>query len=432
MAERYRALGGSFDMIKVREGTQKSGGHHFRHPDPVRVADFIEAHASILPSGTKQQNTGDYFVIRGSLDNCRIKFERSKTGRVVFLGGSITTMKGWRDQVAAYLEEKFPETEFDFVDAGIPSMGSTPAAFRLLRDVFSKGEVDLLFEEAAVNDLHNMRTPTEMVRGMEGIIRHARTINPKLDLVVMHFADQPHCNDYRSGKTPRVIEHHERVAKHYDVTTLNLAKQITEQIDAGHFDWKNDFRNCHPSPFGHRVYAAAIRRMLATAWQHPLAKDAKRLPHTMPAAMDPFSYDAAKLVPVHASQDANGFQIVENCDPRGHGIGGAVRAGFFNIPMLVGDKPSDALAFTFEGRAVGLLVAAGPDAATIEYSIDGSPWKTQDLFTKWSKRLHLPWAYVLASDLESEQHILRLRIAPESNRDSKGSACRIVNFLVNE
>lgn len=76
--------------------------------------------------------------------------------------------------VAQYLQERFSDTEFDFINAGIPSTGSTPGAFRLANDVLSKGTVDLLFEEAAVNDYHNGRSVTEQIRGMEGIVRYAR------------------------------------------------------------------------------------------------------------------------------------------------------------------------------------------------------------------------------------------------------------------
>ena len=42
LAERYRALGGSIEVMEVAEGTEKSQGHHFTHPDPKRVADFIQ------------------------------------------------------------------------------------------------------------------------------------------------------------------------------------------------------------------------------------------------------------------------------------------------------------------------------------------------------------------------------------------------------
>lgn len=43
LQKKYRALGGKMDVIEVTEGTAKSNGHHFTHPDPRRVADFIES-----------------------------------------------------------------------------------------------------------------------------------------------------------------------------------------------------------------------------------------------------------------------------------------------------------------------------------------------------------------------------------------------------
>lgn len=44
LAKRYRELGGKMEIIEVKEGTERSQGHHFTHPDPQRVADFIHRH----------------------------------------------------------------------------------------------------------------------------------------------------------------------------------------------------------------------------------------------------------------------------------------------------------------------------------------------------------------------------------------------------
>ncbi len=46
LAERYRELGGSIEVIEINEGTKESHGHHFTLPDPNRMADFIVRHAS--------------------------------------------------------------------------------------------------------------------------------------------------------------------------------------------------------------------------------------------------------------------------------------------------------------------------------------------------------------------------------------------------
>ncbi len=170
-------------------------------------------------------------------------------------------------------------------------MGSTPGAFRLARDVFSGGPVDLLFQEAAVNDSTNGRSPEEMTRGEEGIVRHARTLNPDVDVVLMHFVDPAKMRTLRSGRTPVVIERHEEVAEAYGLPSLDLAREVTERIDAGQFTWKDDFRDLHPSPFGQRLYAASVRRLLSTAWAGPVAEGAPA--RDLPARLDPTATTAA-------------------------------------------------------------------------------------------------------------------------------------------
>jgi len=399
---------------------------------PWRIVLSLSLFLAGSAAAAELPGDADYFQLRGSLDNCRVRFEREKAGRVVFLGGSITYGAGWRDMTCAYLKQRFPDTKFEFVNAGIPSMGSTPGAFRLMRDVFGRGPVDLLFEEAAVNDHYNSRTPKQMARGMEGILRHARKVNPNLDIVVMHFVDPPKVEEYRAGRTPVVIQQHESAARHYGVTTIHLAREVTERIDAGQFTWKGDFRGLHPSPFGQRLYAATIRRMLQAAWSEPLRDDAKIAAHPMPKQpIDPFSYDAARLLPVDKVTDRAGFELIEKCDPR-KASGGGVRLGFYNVPMLVGVKPGNQFTLKFQGRGVGLFVAAGPDAGVIEHRIDDGPWRKQDLFTAWSGGLHLPWAYVLADELDGRVHTLTVRIADGRNKHSRGHACRVVHLLVNE
>jgi hypothetical protein len=131
-----------------------------------------------------------------------------------------------------YFRDRFPETKFEFIGAGISSMGSVPHAFRLERDVLSKGPVDLLFVEAAVNDTSNTSEVVHMLRGMEGVVRHARSVNPLTDIVHMHFVMPAHMMDYKNGKIPDSIAQHEKVASAYGNPTLNLSLEVTDRIQA--------------------------------------------------------------------------------------------------------------------------------------------------------------------------------------------------------
>lgn len=378
-------------------------------------------------SGAQQINSADYHAHRTPLKNSYLKFQNEKKGRVAFLGGSITYNGGWRDSVCNYLQQKFPETDFDFIEAGIPSMGSTPAAFRFERDVLKNGSVDLLFEEAAVNDDTNGRTFTEMIRGMEGIVRHARTSNANCDVILMHFVDPGKMEEYREGKTPEVIQQHESVAAHYNISTINLAKEVTHRIDAGEFTWKEDFKDLHPSPFGQGVYARSIISFLEKEYSSDYS-EAKAEEHKLLKLLNEYSYIRGKLVVPNPPKPIKGWTENENWTAE-EGVG--TRHNYNKVPMLVGEYPGKIIKFKFKGTAVGIAVAAGPDAGIIEYSVDDQPWQKQDLFTKWSEKLYLPWYFTLESELSDRKHTLQIRLTDERNPESKGNKCVLRYFFYN-
>lgn len=297
LANKYIRLGGPATIYPNTLGKQTLKGHHFPIDDLNAGANFIR---NSYPEVNPKLEGSTFHTLRNKLHNAQMIFEREKKGRVAFLGGSITQGGGWRDSICAYLQKRFPETQFEFIAAGISSMGSTPGAFRFERDVLAKGKVDLLFEDAAVNDRANGFGPETQVLGMEGIVRHARESNPAIDIVMMHFVDPEKMTEYRKGITPPEILNHEKVAAHYGLSTINLAKEVTDRIDNGEFTWEKDFKNLHPSPF------------------------------------------------------------------------------------------------------------------------------------QWSSQLHLPWFHTLAYGLKSEKHRLEIKVSPEKNIQSKGTACRIRYFYVNK
>lgn len=107
-----------------------------------------------------------------------------------------------------------------------------------MRDAFSRGPVDLLIAEAAVNDDANGFPAKEQLRSMEGIVRHARLVNKNLDIVLLHFVDPAKRGTIRRGRTPQVIATHEHVAAHCGVLSIDLSREVTERIDAGEFNWE--------------------------------------------------------------------------------------------------------------------------------------------------------------------------------------------------
>jgi len=417
-AKRYREAGGPIQVYTNRSGPQSLHGHHFPLDDAGMEVGFVLRHttgAGLTPWETP------YFKLRDGLRNSFAKFSKGGDARVVFLGGSITAGKGWRESVGEWLKKKFPQTRFDFVNAGRPSMGSTPGAFRMLADAFGRGPVDLLIHEAAVNDSTNGFGPKEQVRGVEGIVRQARTMNPSIDIALLHFVDPEKVADYRAGRTPEVIVSHERVAARYGLASLDLAREVTDRMDAGEFTWEKDFVELHPSPFGQGVYHRSILRMLDAAWRD---ESAGVRPYVLPEPLDAGSYFRGRLAPPDAAELGKGWRMEREWQPADKA---ATRPGFVKVPALVTETAGAELRLPFEGTAVGVFVAAGPDAGAVEFSVDGAPFRRQELYTRWSRGLHLPWAYILEGDLAAGKHELRLR----SVAGAKGSAVRIMHFLLN-
>jgi lysophospholipase L1-like esterase/pimeloyl-ACP methyl ester carboxylesterase len=425
LSEKYIRLGGPAMIYPNTKGKQSLQGHHFPIDDIKGAADFIR---NSYPEVNPKLDSRNYHTLRNKLHNAQMVFEREKKGRVAFLGGSITANGGWRDSICAYLQKRFPKTKFDFIAAGIPSFGSTPGAIRFERDVLKNGKVDLLFEEAAVNDRVNGFGPETQILGMEGIVRHARESNPAMDIVVMHFVDPDKMAEYRKGITPAEIQNHEKVAAHYGVSTINLAKEVTERIDNGEFTWENDFKNLHPSPFGQHIYYQSMKVLLDDCWSGFVADDDKLTAYPLPAKLNSSSYDKGILIQAVNAKPAKGWQAVQNWTPTDNT---GTRDDFTKVPMLVAETSGGILKYDFEGSAVGIAVASGSDAGIIEYRIDKGIWKKQDLFTQWSSSLHLPWFYTLGYGLKEGKHRLEIKVLPEKNVQSKGNACRIRYFYVN-
>ncbi len=430
--QRYEALGGPMVLIV------KPHCDHHPHSleDPTRIVNFVLEHTGYSDQVTEPTTPYgyDYFKLRDGLQNCFAKFEKQLQGRVAFLGGSITAAKGWRDLVCEDLKKRFPHTEFDFIDAGISSLGSTPGAFRFQRDVLMRGPVDLLFEEAAVNDDTNGFSAVEQLRGMEGIVRQAKLANPNMDIVLLHFVDPGKMLEIRAGKVPSVIENHERVAEHYQIPSIDLAREVTERIDAGEFTWEADFRGLHPSPFGHELYARSIGRLLTAAWSEGRISQ-KPTSAALPEPLDRASYFRATLVGAKQAVDAkhailgSGWRMEPNWKPSGKA---GTRAGFGDVPALIAEEPGATLKLSFNGIGVGIFITAGPDTGDLEYRVDQGEWQTMQLFTQWSSGLHLPWAKMLAADLVAGPHDLEMRVSPSADARSQGHAIRIIHFLVNQ
>jgi sialidase-1 len=368
----------------------------------------------------------NYYTLANKLNNFKHVISTRKNVTVTFLGGSITYNPGWRQMVCNYLTDKFPATQFHFIAAGIPSLGSLPHAFRLQRDVLDSGKTDLMFIEAAVNDRVNHTDSITQVRALEGIIRHAKRSNPDMDLILMAFADPYKTSDYNKGLIPPEIANHQMVAEHYNLPFINLGKEVRDKINNKEFSWEGDFKDIHPAPFGQQLYFENIKNLLNACFD---SKAKKIIRSPLPKPLDKANFGHGSYYNISNAHYNSGWAIDNNWKPT-DGLG--TRDGFVNVPVLSSSTPGSTLSLPFNGTAVGIAIVSGSDAGIISYRVDNGPESTVDLYTEWSSMLHLPWYLLLSSNLKPGDHTLTITISQLKNKNSKGNACRIVNFLVNK
>ncbi len=417
-----RLLGDSIQIDYMTENISLQG-HHFNITHPQHYAELVIK--NVVP--VRQKISSSTFIeLNKSLNNTISKIKNKKELTVAFLGGSITYNQGWRNKLSQYLEETYPQCKFHFIVAGIPSLGSLPHSFRFKTDVLDKGNIDLLFIEAAVNDLANETAPAIQRRAMEGIIRNALTANPSINIVLMAFADEAKNKDYEKNTEPVEVKVHRQLAEYYGLPFINLAKEVYERIKAGEFTWKDDFKDLHPSAFGQNIYFQSIKTMLQLADKKYDGKGL--LTAAIKRPKNKFPYDNGKYVPVNQATNLKGFSIIDPWAPADHK---ETREGFVHIPVLESTSAGSSFSFSFEGNAMGIAIVSGPDAGIISYRVDNQNFKTLNLYSKWSNYLHLPWYLILADGLKNGKHVVEVKTLPGKN-DSGGSACRIVHFLVNQ
>ena len=385
--------------------------------------------AVFLMIGSLSASAADNVHFRGSLENARIRFEREGVGHVAFIGGSITQMNGYRPMVCEILEERFPETEFEFTQAGISSTCSTTGAMRLETDVLSKGPVDLFFIEFAVNDDQDAHhAHRECLRGMEGIVRQCLSHNPNMDIVITYFVNTGMLELLQGAKTPVSIAAHSKVAQHYSLSTIHLAQEVADRIANETLTWKI-YGGVHPKPAGNRICADMIDRLFDKAWSKQLDADAMPVAHQIPTTpLDSGSYSDGRFIGVETARPDTNWQLGV---PDWESLPGSKRKQYIELEFLHSDKAGAELTLDFSGRAVGIFLLAGPDAGTLQVQVDDGVVREHDLYHFYSRSLHYPRSVIFESNLEPGPHRLKLKVASGKNSASQGHAVRIMRFVAN-
>ncbi len=382
---------------------------------PPMVAPAQDAAPPVIEMGSR------------GVSNFIARLEKEEKAHVAFLGGSITqNQSGHTKMVPDWLKEQWPKVEFTFTNAGLSSTCSTTGAFRLDRDLLSKGQIDLLIVEFAVNDDQDAKHGRQAaIRGLEGIIRQYFEANPFGAVISVHFVNPAILAKVQVGEEAVSIAAHKEVTRAYGVPSVDISIALSRAIAAGKMTWEDDYKDTHPNQAGYRFASGWITNVIADS----VAGDAPQ--HvTLPEPLDPFSYSGATMVDPQVLSWLGGWKfepVSKELLPMG-----SIREDYKAFKALRSDGAGDYLYHTFYGSMLGAFVLAGPDAGMLEVSIDGGEWKKVDLYHQHSKALNYPRSVVLADGLAKSYHNAAIRVAEERNPESKGNTATILYFEVNE
>ena len=384
---------------------------------------------SFLPGIARSNEPAPAVIEMGTrgTSNFIARLEKEQKAHVAFLGGSITQNKtGHTKMVADWLEGQWPQVEFTFTNAGLSSTCSTTGAFRADRDVFSKGQIDLLVVEFAVNDDHDAKHDrATAMRGLEGIIRQYFEANPTGDVISVQFVNPGILAKAQAGEEAVSVAAHKAVARHYDVPIVDVGLALAREIAAGKMTWEADYKDTHPNPTGYQFASDLITKVIAETISGETPQTV-----ALPEPLDPLSYSGAAMVDPQVFSWLGGWKY-EMVSPELLPMG-SIRADYTAFKALRSDGAGDYLYHTFSGTMLGAFVLAGPDAGILEVSIDGGDWTKVDLYHEHSKGLNYPRSVILADGLTKSYHSAAIRVAEEKNPQSKGNTATILYFEVNE
>lgn len=182
------------------------------------------------------------------------KAEMGEKVTIACIGGSITQgtiaggkrdtevgeRKAYADRFFDWWEQRFPETEFRFVNAGIGGTDSYLGVHRLERDVLDS-EPDLVLVEFAVNDGNN----SFYKKSYDNLIYNLLTDDAAPAVICLFMAQTSGI----SAQTSEVL-----VGYHYSVPMLSYANVISDMIETGRYTAKElSGDGVHPSVLGHAV-----------------------------------------------------------------------------------------------------------------------------------------------------------------------------------
>ena len=368
-----------------------------------------------------------YYNVRNNIPNCFYRFvedplqQNDYRGQIVFYGGDSLKEKTpnnettHADELINGFKKLYPDARISLNRHPAP-MGSWYGAFRVARAVPVYGET-IFSATLAVLDFvpeDDGLSEQEITDSWEGMVRAILAYRPDLDVLLIYRPSPGMMDEYLAGKTPSIVPCLEKIADHYGLPSLNLARYAADKVATGTVKKEEIFmEGCLSGPVGEAIFAEAVRDFVnALDISQPETKALFR--YRLPEPISATHRQQARIVDYETAILSEGWAM---------GLESPIR-NFRHV--LVGDKPGAECSLSFHGVEIGLMDVLDADSPDYEYRMDDGDWTKLEMSTQASTEAKLRMTKIIAGLDPKVEHTLKLRITPEST----GKTARIGAFLL--
>ncbi|MBM4156171.1 MAG: SGNH/GDSL hydrolase family protein [Lentisphaerae bacterium] len=317
----------------------------------------------------------DFYEVRGGIPNSLHFLKNDRVGNqyLFFIGNSVLAGTGLKDANLRYSAQMKKALKKHFPAAGMNETrhmqpgGSWFGLYRCSRGQAVFGEVicsgHLAILDFAADD---RAVPVDEAKlAIEGLVRQVTIYRATHSRILVYTLTPEMLADYKAGRTPEYIRVSERIADHYGIPSLNLAKAAARRILAGEIAAEAfSADGVNPTDAGARIYADAVAEFIDALVAATPIPD-KPAPVKLPPPLFPATDDNGRIV---------AYEDPEVKRAGGWKPGQASPIGPFRH-VLVADGPGASLSLKFKGSEIGILDVADKGGADYEYAVDGAPFR---------------------------------------------------------
>jgi lysophospholipase L1-like esterase len=334
---------------------------------------------------------------------------------VLYMGGSITYgacatkyENSWASKISNYLKRRFTGCSLKFFNAAVSGTGTAFGIFRLNEHVL-RYKPDIVFIEFAVNDSGDAVTDQDKVTSsLDYIISELIRSNPSTKIIMLYSA-------MKGWNACAGV--HDKVARHYNVPSINLQEHIKSLVDNSVYSWDELFADeVHPNDIGHQVYYQYIVESMEKDWGKYFGSNPIAVP-----GLASYTFCLPRMVGFEDVRLKGNWEIKSIEDRYKHIDRMKIES------VLLSEEPGSLLEMSFFGSHIGLYHLLDRHCGVCSITIDDEEEVIKDFFYKTDNEFV---SFFSRFGLTNGEHKLKIEVLKSKNPQSMGNIIAIAKFLI--